>query len=56
MAQVDKKALERCQKWGYIDVERFEGDEKICTEMGDGSCQRHIMKVTYQCIGEDIEK
>ncbi|MCY3729677.1 MAG: YecR family lipoprotein [Nitrospira sp.] len=55
-AQVDKKALERCQKWGYTDVERFEGDEKICAEMEDGYCQRHIMRVTYQCISEDIEK
>jgi hypothetical protein len=42
-----KKAIKKCESWGYSDAEFFEGEVKKCISKDKDGCNR--WEITYKC-------
>jgi YecR-like lipoprotein len=58
-AVAEQNALQRCQSWGYSQVDAFAGARTQCVEMGQGlfingavpgACAREMVFTNYQCL------
>ncbi len=47
----DRQAVSRCGAWGYTGAQRFGGETRQCSNSFNGSCNRWIVTVSYQCSG-----
>ncbi len=47
--EMQKQALARCTRWGYLNAERFGGELRDCIEQGSSSCLRWRVSIEYQC-------
>lgn len=45
-------ARKRCSAWGYKDAEPFGGQTSNCSSFSNGNCNRWIVTVEYQCLGD----
>ena len=48
-----RKALTRCESWGYKGVQKFGGVQVNClARNGYGACMKQRNTITYQCMKE----